>query len=1477
MKSNGYSTRFNGPGMALLLLFGLLLSSPALASRPDVAIPEPLKPWVDWVLHEKETAFCPPAVGTRNRTLCTWPGHLALDVTETGARFRMALTLDAPLRVTLPGDAQRWPIQVSSNGSPIAVTTHNARPTVRLPKGEHLLSGSFNWRTMPEWLRIPQKVGVTSLSLRNREIPFPNLDKNGRLWLNSRKSVAAPEQDRLEITVQRKVTDEIPLMVESRITLRIAGTKRELLLDQPLQAGMIPVQLISKLPARLEENGALRIQGKPGRWQITLRQRHQGPVASLTLPERQATPSTGEWSDEEIWVFQARNRLRQVRIDEATAIDPQQTNLPKQWKRLPAYLMKPGTRMRFIEKQRGDQNPAPDRLMLARNLWLDFDGRGYSIKDQLTGTLSRSWRMEMQPPIQLGRVTVNGDDQLITQLDNSPNQGVEIRRNSLELTAESRLERVDTTLPLVGWNHDFQSVKHTLHLPPGWRLFMAEGVDRAYKSWIEQWTLLDLFLILVIALATGRVWGLPWGGLSLLTLILVHHEADELATLLLILLVVTAVLKVAPSGRLRSTVQSARRLTLLGLVLFTLPFLVQQARQGLHPQLERGNWARPSQLNAPFSQSHRAHNQAPRDQIQQDTWEEAISPAADGVFMAEEKPAAPVPQRQMMAQQELGRITAPANRAPDIQMARKGGSYTSYGSGGYGLLSRKKSKTFKAVDPNAAVQTGLGMPNWRWHSITLAINGPVRADQTLTLHLMPPWLNRTLAFLRVILLMVLVGRMLRMPGTPPLLKQFTDTSASPPSSSGEKRTKETTATTAILALCTLLLFLAPSPLHAGAAPAKASTEYGEMLPSQQLLNTLQQRLTAPPHCRSHCAEISRMRLEFHTDHLTLLLEVEAEAASAIPLPGEARHWLPEQLFLNNTQTHALQRDKKGRLWLRIPQGIHRIRATGPLPNRTTLQLPLPLKPHAVSHSGSGWSIDGIGEDGVLADTLHLTRTAPVTRSDSAQSDKEEAFGTHRPLPPFVQIERTLSLGLTWQVETIISRKSPKGDAIHLAIPLLTGESVTQSGITVKEGMAQINMGPSVRKIGWHSVLDEAPSLTLTAPDVRGWTEMWRLNVSPIWRVKLSGIPMIQAGSSGIKRPYWRPWPGESVSIEVSRPKAVPGSTLTLNRALLDVRPGTRSTESTLTLELLSSRGGQHPVILPEGADVQSVSINGSPLPMDAAETTVILPITPGSQRATVVWREARGIENRFTTPQPTLGLPGVNGHIRIQVPRDRWILFTSGPTAGPAILFWGALLVFFLIAVVLGRITWTPLRTRHWMLLGICLSSLSHFSAVIIMSWFLLMGWIARSEGRERPLLFNLRQFVAVVWTVVAFITLLTAIRQGLLGYPDMQIVGNGSSSYRLLWYDDRIGPEMPTAWVISLPMMVYRGVMLLWSLWLAYAIIGWARWGWHCYTCHGIWKKRTKRTARKADKTIRAESHGKETKKTAEETEQTRTQESDQ
>ena len=114
-------------------------------------------------------------------------------------------------------------------------------------------------------------------------------------------------------------------------------------------------------------------------------------------------------------------------------------------------------------------------------------------------------------------------------------------------------------------------------------------------------------------------------------------------------------------------------------------------------------------------------------------------------------------------------------------------------------------------------------------------------------------------------------------------------------------------------------------------------------------------------------------------------------------------------------------------------------------------------------------------------------------------------------------------------------------------------------------------------------------------------------------------------------------------------------------------------------------------------------------------------------------------------------------------------------------------------------------------------------------------------------------QIGIVALTILAIGSLIMAISQGLLGHPDMNIVGNGSHSGLLKWYQDQSSKLIPQAWVISIPMFVYRLAMLAWALWISFSLINLLKWGWKNYTEPVIWHKiprKKKAEKKKAEKT---------------------------
>lgn len=1327
----------------LLAMFSSIPSQSFCQKLSTLSIPENLSEWTGWVLYGKENELCPSPFNNGADFRCQWPSRLKLSLNPKGGQFEQSWIMFSEGWVLLPGGSGVWPMSVMVDNLPVPVMMRGQSPSIKLAIGEYRVTGKFDWKQLPEMITIPPEVGLLDLELNGRLIEFPEIDDKGRLWLASRKDDPLKE-DLLNVRLFRLIDDSIPMQVTTFIRIDVSGRPREARLENILPDLSIPIRLESVLPARLTSRGELICQVRPGKWQMSVNVQLRGPVTQLTCK--------GPYGSE-IWSFQARNHLRMVEISGVPPIEPEQTDMPDPWKHLPAYNMSPGSLFSLKEIRRGDPDPAPDRLTLHRTFWLDFDGAGYTVQDTIIGTMSRQWYLSMNPPWELGRVAVDGKSRLITYQGENKLPGVALRRGNLHLVADSRLNASDRLIPAVGWQHDFEKVSGVLHLPPGWRLLSISGADHISGTWIQRWTLLDFFLVLMISLAIMKLHNLKWGLTALITMVLIFHEPGAPRLVWLHIIAASALLKLLPGGWIQKIVKIWAAAAAITLLVISIPFIVHQIRYGIYPQL------------------------SPTDQTEEMRLIKTAS-----------MPSGLIPYETKADSEEIGAVT------PEIQRKKE-----SAGIAGSDDRNMQRRALFEA-DPDELIQTGPGLPDWKWQSFHITWNGPVEKNRLLRLWMISPGINLILGFLRALLLAALIAGILEIPA----LWQTV------------KKTLKPAGTTIVMVFFLVTMGLI-SNAHAGYPPA-------------DLLKTLQERLLEKPDCFPDCAGIERMDLYATPKTFKIVMEIHAATLTAVPLPATRTTWTPSTVIIDRSPVKGLSRDKSGMMWALIPEGVHTVVMNGTISD-DVLNIPLPLKPHKASADSQGWSVGGIHPDGSVDAGIQLIRTEP--------SGSVEPKSGNQALSDFFHIRRVLHLGLTWQVSTTVKRISPAETPSTLYFPLIAGESVTTPGITVENRIAQIVIPAEISSFHFESSLEQASDIMLKAAVEALWTESWVLDAGPIWQCEFSGIPVVHhQDQEGQWQPEWFPWPGETVNISVSRPKPIKGSTLTINSAKLEWTPGLRLSKARLNLSILTSQGGQHDITLPDAAELQEVKINGKSLPIRREGTRLTLPLQPGVQEVLVEWHQQGTSNIIIKGPRVLIGGEAVNARVTFHMPQNRWTIFTGGPRFGPAVLFWSYAVVVILAALALKRIDLAPLKIHQWLLLGLGLTQVSPLKALVVVGWLLAFGVRKEKMPPDKWLPFNLIQILLVIWTLAALTGLYDAVERGLLGMPDMQIAGNHSTSHMLHWTQDRILSDMPRPWTISPPLWVYRVLMLLWSLWLALSLLKWLQWGWQCFSSGKLWKK---------------------------------------
>lgn len=1352
------------PFAALAALLFVIAALPLRAAGPDDArIPEPLRQWTPWALWGNEQLLCPPDFNNPEKRAAVWLSRLELDATNNGAKFSVEITTFRETWAALPGGADNWPSGVMfsrvgepAENRPIPVLERDKRPAVFLSPGTWKIEGTFAWRNLPDLLPIPTDTALLSLRTNGEQVEAPAWDPSGNLWLRKDSSAEAPGKNFLSMNAYGLIGDGIPMRLDAELEITVSGEPREEDLGVVLPEGWKLSAVNSPLPAMVDDAGRLRVRVRAGRWTLRLSSFRFDNPAELRFA---TAPGYDTW----LVAFRADPTFRTVELAGVPSVDVAQTTFPSAWRQFPVYSWSTKEPLRVEERMRGMGGIARRGLAVSRQWWLSENGKSLTFRDSISGTAQTLWRIDAATGQQPGSVSLNGEGLLLTKNPATGAPGVEIRERSLQLVAAGTMARA-SSLDAIGWNADADPLRVTLNLPPGWRAFAVFGPDSATGEWISSWSLLDLFLLLLLTFAVYRLFGMLPSALAFLTLGLTLPEPGAPVYLWFALLFPAGLLRVVSHPPARPWLLAWKWITALFLILALVPFLSRQIQTALFPQLEKPESGAQPLNFAAAPQSAEFAMESPA------VVEETV---ADG--------GTQTPSRQRVDSYTMG-----------------------WGSGsGPGKAAKPApSKSNLLFDKSARIQTGPGVPQWEWRAIQLSWNGPVAPGQQVEMILVPPLFERLLSAMRAALAILLALAFLKPRGV------------FPKKSTGRSPGAIPAAAAAVL--ISLLAF--------------ASNARAAEFPPESMIETLRKRLMETSPAFPVAAEIPFASLSIENRGVSLLCKVHTATTTAVPLPLRLPAWSPVSVSIENQPGPPALRREGDALWIVVPKGEHTVRIEGMLPDIAEWEWSFPLRPRRVEINAPGWTVSGVRANGVPENQILFTR-----------ADKSAAGETtfeRQPLESLLQVRRTLEIGLVWRVTTEVVRLTPPGRAVSARIPLLVGENIISQNIEASGGAVEARLGANQSSFRWESELSPVPSISLGTDAAAPFVERWEVIASPVWNVTFDGLAPFFEDSSPALVPVWLPWPGENVTIAISRPEAIPGPTTTVDSATRVISPGARQTTSSLDLALRASLGSEFFIALPPGAEVTALNHAGRSIPVRMDNGRVVFPLQPGAQNVRIEWREAAGLARRAVSSPVALPVDSANLTLQMNVPASRWVLWTDGPLRGPAVRLWLLLAVALITAAVLSRIPASPLRFHEWALLGIGLTQAPLPAAIFLVAWLFLLVWRASPPWLRLPaLLFNFGQLFLIAATMVALAVLLFIVTEGLLGNPEMFIAGNGSSSQLLNWYAAASGPELPATSFFSVSVWWYRLLMLLWALWLASALLRWLRTGWTNFCAGGAFR----------------------------------------
>lgn len=1341
-----------------------------------VEVPAPLEPWRGWALHGDDASRCPVRDGGKSPPTCRWPGRLDLDASAEGLRFVQTWTLQSRTAVPLPGDAKLRPesVEVDGKAAPV-VLSPNGRPWLSLDAGSHRIEGRIAWARRPASLPVPDEIALISLRVDGATLPRPQRNEDGELELGT---VQVEEGDALQFEVYRLLADGVPQWLATRLYLSVSGSPREHVMPSPLPEGFVPVAIDSELPARLESDGRLRLQLRSGQFAVTV-------LARAPSPREQFRRTTSDaWPRQEIWQFRADPHFRVAQLTGLPGIDPNQVALPDWTGELDDEL--PPALFEVIDE--ADELPA----------FLFDAGAEAALEVALRGLpAQRAPRLSLQRALWLDfdGGAWRSIDRIRGELGSAPR--IDMRAPWSMQRASRGGEGLLITEGVQPGQHGVELRDADVDVEIDARvdasgLRQASGWSHGFDAATAVLNLPPAYRLIAVV-GADRAEGSWWESWDLLDLFLLS-----------VIALLAWRLGGAPLGAIalcygvlawqQPDAPRLGVLLLLGTAL--LAKHVVAGRIGSFARALRGlSLALVALLGLGFAATELRLALYP--QLEQSS----VPPAprhldryrSDGAAEIVEVqfapgPAAPPPQPVQEMRSQKQDAAQSASSEPPLDRIMVTGS-------------RIKAVDTFAYPADALVQSGSARPDWQWQRHTLHWNGPLLPDDLLGLVIAPPWMTRLWRVAAVALLFWLLARIARR--TAPVAPRPGLASAAPAA--------------LCLAMLPLLLPFASS---------------AQSLPDAQLLQELRARLLARDEpCRPNCGALGAASVVARPQHLLLALDAHVQAELVWPLPRP-----DASLALSGARVDgapaAVRRDAAGD-WLHLPRGVHRIELDY-VPEGERWRIAFPLPPARLGVDAAGFEIVGIDQGRLVGDTLELIppRRAAASPRESERSELSEA------VPPFVGVQRRLTLDQQWEMEVTVERVAPLRGGINLRVPLLPGEQPFHDAPPVRDGQAVVSMPAGIDSVSWRSRLTPSDVFSLTAGSAAEYAEAWEIRTSPLLHVQADGIP--EAGSeytdAAIRR--YLPLPGETLQLKVWRPTALDGARFAIENVRLRVTPGQRARDSSLTFQLRATQAGQHRIGLPPAAELLSFGIDGDDQPRVLDQGELRLPLRPGTQRVELRWREPIALGPALEGPQVALRGSTSNIALSLAVPEGRWLLHARGPQVGPAVLVWGELLVMALAALLLARIGGTSLRFHHWLLLGLGFSTLSWPAAVLVASWLLLLGWRGRRVDLVERRVFPWLQIGLAVLSVIALLALVVAVPYGLLGRPDMHVAGNASSAELLHWFADRSERgDLPPIMALSLPMWVYKLAILAWAMWLANALIGWLRWAWQCLGAGGAWR----------------------------------------
>ncbi len=226
-----------------------------------------------------------------------------------------------------------------------------------------------------------------------------------------------------------------------------------------------------------------------------------------------------------------------------------------------------------------------------------------------------------------------------------------------------------------------------------------------------------------------------------------------------------------------------------------------------------------------------------------------------------------------------------------------------------------------------------------------------------------------------------------------------------------------------------------------------------------------------------------------------------------PAAGTGAQWSPAEVRVDGQPARALARIDDV-LWVSLDAGRHQVVLEGTMPERASVQLSLPAQ--AASRGGVGRGVDGgrhpRGRPGGRRPPVHAHRERERPAGDGASAGRAAAVR---------RVERTLHVGLDWEMDTHVSSRDARrvgGRPGGSAPARRAGDDRRRARRW--RARRRSSSAPTPRASRGTRCWRRSRRSRSLRRSRSPWTEVWRMDIGPIWHASYSGIPFVHSAAVG---------------------------------------------------------------------------------------------------------------------------------------------------------------------------------------------------------------------------------------------------------------------------------------------------------------------------------------------------------------------------